>query len=253
MRKKIVAANWKMNKDLEEGVQLAVGIKESLQAENSNDKFCILCPPFIHLFHLSEMLKGVDHIKVGAQNCHQEESGAYTGEVAASMIASLDVDYVILGHSERRKYFKEDDDLLARKVEIALKNNLKPIFCCGESLEQRETGTQQKVVEEQLKRGLFSLNEDQFKKVVIAYEPVWAIGTGKTASPVQAQEMHEFIRKLISDHYHKTVAEDTSILYGGSVKPDNAEDLFMQQDIDGGLIGGASLNADDFAAIYHAI
>jgi triosephosphate isomerase len=186
MRQNIIAANWKMNKNLEEGIQLAVAVKENLQAEVDDDKIGILCPPFIHLFHLAEMLKDIDHLHVGAQNCHQEESGAYTGEIAAGMIQSIGANYVILSHSERRKYFGETNEVLAKKVDMALRHSLNPIFCCGETLEQREEGRHKEIVEEQVRDGLFHLNEESFKKVVIAYEPVWAIGTGKTATPAQA-------------------------------------------------------------------
>lgn len=239
--------------NLEEGIQLAVAVKQNIQADVDEHKTGILCPPFIHLFHLAEMLKEVDHLHVGAQNCHHEENGAYTGEIAAGMIRSIGASYVIIGHSERRKYFGETGKVLAQKVDIAMRHELRPIFCCGESLQQRENEAQQKVVEAQIREGLFHLDEAHFANVIIAYEPVWAIGTGKTATPAQAQEMHAFIRKLIKQHYHKVVADETSILYGGSIKPANAVELFEQNDIDGGLIGGASLNAEDFTAIYRAI
>ena len=248
-RAQIVAGNWKMNEDFNEGRDLIISIIRKL---GSTDTKVVLCPPFIHLNYFSMLVNGISNLHIGAQNCHSEQSGAYTGEISASMLKSVDCDYVILGHSERRAYFGEDNEMLARKVDLALENGLCPIFCCGEMLDARESGDQEKVVEDQLKGALFHLDKEQFGRIVIAYEPVWAIGTGKTATPDQAQEMHAFIRGLISKKYGKNTAESTSILYGGSCKPSNAGELFANPDVDGGLIGGASLNAKDFIAIVNS-
>ncbi len=246
-RLKIAAGNWKMNKTFEEGLELAKSLSEKTSA---NGALMILGTPFIHLKSVCDALKDSDHIKVAAQNCSQEISGAYTGETSVDMIASVGAEYVILGHSERREYFKESDALLASKTDRVLAKGLIPIFCCGEPLSIREAGTHVAHVKAQLEGGLFHLDEDSFSKIVIAYEPIWAIGTGVTASPEQAQEMQKAIRDLLAEKYGKDVAEGTSILYGGSVKPGNAKELFSQPDVDGGLVGGASLKADDFAAIY---
>ncbi len=248
-RRKIVAGNWKMNKDYEEGRDLVRDIIEHLEAP---DALVILCPPFIHLYNAHVKTNDIANIAIGAQNCHQEESGAFTGEVSAGMIKSTGASYVILGHSERRAYFQESDELIGEKVKAAIAKGLHPIFCCGEPLEVREAGNHKELVEEQVKKALLDLEVGNLKKVVIAYEPVWAIGTGKTASPEQAQEMHEFIRGLVSEKYDQKVAESISILYGGSVKPDNAKEIFAQKDVDGGLIGGASLKAKDFIAIVNS-
>ena len=248
-RKQIVAGNWKMNMDFDEGRDLSISIIRNLGPLEAT---VIFCPPFTHLNYLSVLTKGINNLFLGAQNCNENYSGAYTGEVSAAMLNSVGCHYVILGHSERREYFNEGDDLLAKKVDVVLANGLQPIFCVGEKLDIRETGNQEKVVERQLTGGLFHLDQDQFAKVVIAYEPVWAIGTGKTASPGQAQEMHLFIRNLIAKNYNKSIADLTSILYGGSVKPSNAEEIFNQADVDGGLIGGASLNAHDFVALVNS-
>jgi triosephosphate isomerase (TIM) len=251
MRNKIIAANWKMNKTLEEGIALAVELKEKLK--ESDNKTAVICPPYIHLAALADLFKGQNHIKTGAQNCHWELSGAFTGEISVSMLVSTGATYVIIGHSERRQYFSETDEIVARKIDLALQNNLNLIFCCGEPLDQRESNNHFEWVENQLKNGLFHLNRRNMSRVVIAYEPIWAIGTGKVASPVQAGEMHAFIRQQIENHYDRNVADNISILYGGSVKPGNAVSLFSQPDVDGGLIGGASLNAADFLAIYSAV
>ena len=252
-RKTIIAANWKMNLNLEEGLALAIAVKSKLQTETNPNKISILCPPFIHLNHLVELVKEDEHISIGAQNCHQEESGAYTGEVSAGMLASIGVEYVILGHSERRQYFKEDNTLLASKVNRALEHGLKPIYCCGELLEVRKKGNQEELVTQQIEEGLFHLPAQSWENLVIAYEPVWAIGTGEVATPKQAQEMHAHIRQLIDTKYGEDVAQRVSILYGGSMKPANAEELLNQPDVDGGLIGGASLKAEEFTAIYQSI
>jgi len=209
----------------------------------------VVCSPFIHLHGLVQMAKGYDKVSVGAQNAHQAESGAYTGEVSAKMLKSVGVEYVILGHSERRQYFGETNELLAKKTDTALANDLKPIFCIGETLQERESNVHFQVIKDQLIEGVFHLDAANFAKLVIAYEPVWAIGTGVTASSDQAQEIHAFIRKEIAAKYSQQVADDTTILYGGSCNPKNAPELFAQADIDGGLIGGASLKSRDFVDI----
>lgn len=248
-RKQIVAGNWKMNKDLAEGKALAEAVAAKAPVA---DVTLILGTPYIHLSAVAAVLDGVEGIYLSAQNCHQEESGAYTGEISAGMLKSVGAEYVILGHSERREYFGEDEALLASKVDKALEHGLLPIFCCGEKLDIREAGTHEALVQKQLEGSVFHLSAEDFGKIVIAYEPVWAIGTGRTASPEQAQEMHAAIRKMISDKYGAEVADATTILYGGSCKPGNAKELFSQPDVDGGLIGGASLKADDFIAIANS-
>ena len=251
MRKQIVAGNWKMNSSLDAGKQLANEVIENVGLINANHEV-ILIPPFIHLTEIARLLSTSD-IKLGAQNCHQNESGAFTGEVSADMIKSTGATHVIVGHSERREYFSESDDLLASKVKLVLALGLTPIFCCGEKLESRESGEQDQIVEKQVENALFDLSEMEIKNVVIAYEPVWAIGTGKTATADQAQEMHAFIRSKLSARYSTDVAETISILYGGSVKPENAIEIFSKTDVDGGLIGGASLKSNDFIAIINAL
>ncbi|MBK7871376.1 MAG: triose-phosphate isomerase [Saprospiraceae bacterium] len=248
-RQLIVAGNWKMNKNYEEGRDLAKDIVERLQP---SQVIVILATPFIHLNSISNIIKGVSNLKLGAQNCHQEESGAYTGEVSSGMLKSVGVDYVIVGHSERREYFEESDALLAKKVNIVLEKGMTPIFCCGEKLEVREANQHLELVENQIKNALFHLLPEEFEKIVIAYEPVWAIGTGKTASPEQAQEMHLYIRNLLAKQYGEELAQATTILYGGSVNAGNAKDLFQQADVDGGLVGGASLKAEDFVMIVNS-
>lgn len=245
-RQQIVAGNWKMNKDLEAGKALAKAVAEQ---KPDSDVVLILGTPFIHLSAVSEIIGDTDNLYLSAQNCHHEESGAYTGEISADMLTSVGAKYVILGHSERREYFGEDEALLAKKVDIALAHDLIPIFCCGEKLDVREADGHVALVKKQLEGSVFHLSEEDFGKIVIAYEPVWAIGTGRTASPEQAQEMHAAIREMISEKYGADVADATSILYGGSCKPNNAEEIFSQPDVDGGLIGGASLKAEDFLAI----
>ena len=247
MRKKIVAGNWKMNKTLDEGLALASEVIAMVKDEVKNDAHAVLCAPFISLYSIGKLTEG-SSVTTGAQNCYDKESGAYTGEISVSMLKSIGTKYVILGHSERREYFSETNALLAAKVDAVLKAGLIPIFCCGESLQQREKGIHIDFVNSQLTESLFHLSEEDFKKVVIAYEPIWAIGTGVTASKEQAQEMHEKIRTHLASKYAKAAA-DTSILYGGSCKPDNAKELFACKDIDGGLIGGASLKARDFVDI----
>lgn len=248
-RQLIVAGNWKMNKNYEEGRDLAKDIVERLQP---SQVMVVLATPFIHLNSISNIIKGVSNLKLGAQNCHQEESGAYTGEVSSGMLKSVGVDYVIVGHSERREYFEESDALLAKKVNIVLEKGMTPIFCCGEKLEVREANQHLELVENQIKNALFHLLPEEFEKIVIAYEPVWAIGTGKTASPEQAQEMHLYIRNLLAKQYGEELAQATTILYGGSVNAGNAKDLFQQADVDGGLVGGASLKAEDFVMIVNS-
>lgn len=249
MRKKIVAGNWKMNLNFEEGVSLFSEIVNMVKDEVVGNQEVIVCTPFIHLSTVAKLSENVKNVNIGSQNIHQAESGAYTGEVSASQVKSVGVAYVILGHSERRAYFGESDSLLAEKVNAALKHDLKPIFCIGETKEERESGKFFDVIKTQLTDGVFHLSKEEFAKVVIAYEPVWAIGTGLTASPEQAQEVHAFIRETIANHYDAATAEATTILYGGSCNPSNAPTLFSQKDIDGGLIGGASLKSRDFLEI----
>lgn len=251
MKRKIVAGNWKMNTSLQQGIALASEINTLVTEKVHNDVVVIIAPPFIHL---SEINKIVDKKKIStaAQNCASEPKGAFTGEISAEMIKSTGAGYVIIGHSERRTYFKEDNKTLNRKINLALENELTPIFCCGEQLNEREAGKYFDVVTQQIKEALFVLSEDDFRKIIIAYEPVWAIGTGKTATSEQAQEMHKFIRKIITNKFGNEIAQDTSILYGGSCNPSNAKELFANPDVDGGLIGGASLKAQDFVDIINS-
>ena len=248
-RKNIVAGNWKMHKNYHEGGALAQSIINKM---GSTSTAVVLGTAYIHLKNVQKSLRGISNMYLAAQNCHEEEEGAYTGEISAGMLQSIGVNYVILGHSERREYFGEDAPLLAKKVDIVLSKGMSPIFCCGEKLDVREANGQEKLVKQQIQDALFHLSPEAFAKVVIAYEPVWAIGTGVTASPAQAQEMHAFIRKVIAEKYGTELADGISILYGGSVKPNNAKELFANPDVDGGLVGGASLNADDFVAIVNA-
>lgn len=253
-RKKIVAGNWKMNQNLFEGKQLVTDILKRTTALALPDTVeVVIAPPFTQLELAATQLKDTPNHFLAAQNCHQESAGAYTGEVSANMLKSVDVSYVILGHSERRQYFGEDEALLSRKVNAALAQDLKVIFCVGEPLEVRDANTQNALVQQQVEGGLFHLDAEQFKSIVIAYEPVWAIGTGRTATAAQAQDMHAFIRSVLAAKYGTGIAEATTILYGGSAKPSNAPELFACPDVDGGLIGGASLNADDFEGIIKAI
>jgi len=252
MRKKIVAGNWKMNLGLSEGMSLADSINKYLINKPHDEATVVLCPPFIHLASIKEILKN-GNISVGAQNCASEVSGAFTGEISAAMIKSTGAEYVIIGHSERRTIYNEDDDLLNKKVTLALSSDLKVIFCCGEIIEEREANKHFEVVSRQVEKGLFSLSIEQMSNVVIAYEPVWAIGTGLTATPEQAQEMHAFIRKLIIEKFGYATGNNLSILYGGSCKPSNAGEIFSKPDVDGGLIGGASLKTEDFIGIIEAI
>ena len=252
MRKHIVAGNWKMNKTFSEADELVSGIMDKLEQVTLDENTrVIICPPFPYLEMVSDY--GDDsYFAVGAQNVSDQEEGAYTGEVSAKMLESMELDYCIVGHSERRAYYHETDAIVAAKVNQLLAHNISPIVCCGEVLEEREANKQFEVVKRQIVDGLFHLTPEQFADIIIAYEPVWAIGTGKTATPEQAQEMHAFIRSLIAEKYGEEVAEETSILYGGSCKPSNAKELFANPDVDGGLIGGASLKADDFINIAMA-
>ncbi len=252
MRSKIVAGNWKMNKNYKESKTLVKELIKELKEIELDNTRVIIAPPFTNLQKASKKTKDTS-IEVAAQNMHQADSGAFTGEISASMLKSIYVDIVILGHSERREYFGETNEKLAKKVDAALKNGLEVIFCFGEVLEDRKNGNHFKVVEDQIKKALFHLTSDDWKHIILAYEPVWAIGTGETASPEQAQEMHAFIRELVAERYISDVAEEVSILYGGSVKPSNAKEIFSKEDVDGGLIGGAALNVDDFTALIKAI
>jgi triosephosphate isomerase (TIM) len=250
MRQKIVAGNWKMNKNAEQTEDLINELIQKLPSDT--DAKVIIAPTFVNL------ASAVDHteftaIEVAAQNMHQAEGGAFTGEISADMLKNIGVNTVILGHSERRAYFNETDALLANKVDTALKHDMNVIFCFGEELKDRTTNSHFNIVELQLRDGLFHLSESAWANIILAYEPVWAIGTGETASPEQAQEMHEFIRETVLKQYGSNVAENVSILYGGSVKPENAKEIFSQPDVDGGLIGGAALKADDFVGIVNGI
>lgn len=249
MRTQIVAGNWKMNKNLDETEALLSELSAKLPDTHAE---VIVAPTFVNLSSAVRQLQG-SVIQVAAQNMHFAESGAYTGEISAAMLQNIGVEIVILGHSERRAYFGEDDSLLTQKVDAALAKDLRVIFCFGEELDDRKNENHFAVVESQLKNAIFHLGSDQWKNIVLAYEPVWAIGTGETASPEQAQEMHAFIRKTIAEAYSNEVADQVTILYGGSVKPGNAAEIFSKPDVDGGLIGGASLKCDDFTAIVEAI
>lgn len=249
MRKKIVAGNWKMNTSFQEGVDLAIEINELIE-KNVKEVQVILAPPFTHIAEINKVVNN-DKILVAGQNCATETSGAYTGEVSAEMLWSAGADCVILGHSERRQYYGETNELLSIKIKKALAFNLTPIYCVGEVLEEREAKKHFEVIKEQIEKVLFDLAPEEFAEVVIAYEPVWAIGTGKTASPEQAQEIHHYIRKILADKFGK-LAENTSILYGGSCKPSNAKELFANADVDGGLIGGAALKSEDFISIVNS-
>ena len=252
MRKNIVEGNWKMNMDLAEGLKFAGSMEKHFKDNPSGKALVILCPPFIHLAAISEILKH-GKVALGAQNCAAEASGAYTGEVSAWMVRSTGAQYVIIGHSERRTSYHEDDKLLNKKTLLAINSGLKVIFCCGEVLKERKAGQHFLIVRRQLEEGLFSLAEEQMDMIIIAYEPVWAIGTGLTATPDQAQEMHKYIRDLVKEKYGNDCAKKLPILYGGSCKPSNASEIFSKPDVDGGLIGGASLKKEDFTAIVEAI
>lgn len=251
MRQQIVVGNWKMNLDYSEGLALFSEIINKVKAEVTGSQQVIICCPFIHLHALVQLAQGFEKVAVGAQNIHQSESGAHTGEVSAKMVRSVGAAYVIIGHSERRQEFGEGNALLAEKIDIALKNKLKPIFCMGETLQKRKAGKHFDVINQQLTQSIFHLDKAQINELILAYEPVWSIGTGITASAEQAQEMHFFIRNQVAAKYGQTAADNVSILYGGSVNPENAAGIFAKPDIDGGLIGGASLEARDFAAIVN--
>ena len=250
MRKKIVAGNWKMNLNYDEVSSL---VDEILKLRSSDDSVeVILSPPFVYLDKVIRSCANYDHVFIASQNCSEYNNGAYTGEVSASMLNSMGVNYVIIGHSERRSIFNESNENLNLKITQALQNNLKIIFCCGENIEQRESGEYLQVIRKQLEETILSLDQNSLSKIVIAYEPIWAIGTGKTASSVQAQDIHSFIRSLISNKFGTEISNNTSILYGGSCKPTNSKELFSQSDIDGGLIGGASLQSSDFVTIINS-
>jgi triosephosphate isomerase len=249
MRQKIVAGNWKMNKTFEEANILASEIMGMVADEVKGDVRVIFCVPFPYLVSIKNLLGNNSRIAVGAQNCSEHESGAYTGEVSAPMLKSINIPYVILGHSERRQFFGENGKLLTKKIDVALKTGLTPIFCCGEPLEVREKNEHEKLVKQQVEESLFHLDAESLKKIVIAYEPVWAIGTGKTATAQQAQDMHAVIRKHLAAKYGQAVADSISILYGGSVNAANAKELFSCPDVDGGLVGGASLKSREFTEV----
>lgn len=246
MRKKVIAGNWKMNMDLHQSQKLVSEIINGLGKDSKAE--VIVCPPYTSLSEVGTLLKGTQ-IKLGAQNMHFEESGAYTAEISGDMLKSVGCEYVILGHSERRVIFNEHNELINKKIKAALAKGLKPIFCIGELLEQRESGETMKVISIQIEKGLEGIRVDQIKNIIIAYEPVWAIGTGKTATPRQAQEVHLFIREFVAKKFSSSVAENIIIQYGGSVRPDNAGQLLVQDDIDGALVGGACLKADSFLGI----
>lgn len=248
MRTRMVAGNWKMNKNLQEGVALAKELTEVVKNPNCG---VIICTPFIHLASVAEIVKD-SAIELGAENCADKEKGAYTGEVSAEMVKSTGAQWVILGHSERREYYNETPEILKEKVQLALANGLKVLFCIGETLEEREANKQNEVVKAELAGSVFNLSAEEWKNIVIAYEPIWAIGTGKTATAEQAEEIHAYIRSCVAEVYGQEVADDTTILYGGSCKASNAPELFAKPDIDGGLIGGASLKAADFKGIIDA-
>jgi triosephosphate isomerase len=252
MRKQIAAANWKMNLNQQEAKDLLTNILDKLPKLTDNQQV-VFSVPAIYISNAVQQIGGISNVFVAAQNCHQNSNGAYTGEISAPMYSSVGVNHIVIGHSERREYFAELDTLLAEKVNAVLANNSTPIFCCGEPLAIREAGTQNAFVETQLINSLFHLTPVQLLKVVIAYEPIWAIGTGKTASSAQAQEIHAFIRSVLATKYGADIADQISILYGGSVKAANAVELFSQPDVDGGLVGGASLIATEFTAIINAL
>ena len=251
MRKNIVAGNWKMNTTVAEGVQLAKEVNEAVAAAGELKCDVVIGVPFTHLTAVKDVID-IEKVGLSAENCANKEKGAYTGEVSAAMVASTGANYVILGHSERREYYNETPEILKEKVDLALANGLKIIFCCGESLELRNAGTYEEFIKAELKDSLFHLSAEDFANIVIAYEPIWAIGTGVTATSDQAEEVHAFIRSFLAEKYGETVANDTTILYGGSCKPSNAPELFAKPNIDGGLIGGASLKAADFKGIIDA-
>ena len=252
MRKQIAAANWKMNLGISEAEKLT---DELLQSNHKlyDSQVVLLAVPFPYLMRMKEKFSGKENVYITAQNCASTGNGAFTGEVSCEILQSIGIEYVLIGHSERREYFNETNDVLAKKIDRALANSVNPVFCCGEPLAIREAANQDSYVEKQLKDSLFHLSDEQMKNIIIAYEPIWAIGTGKTASSEQAQEMHAHIRKVMAEKYGSRVAGDISILYGGSVKGANAAELFSKPDVDGGLVGGASLVATEFAAIINGL
>jgi triosephosphate isomerase (TIM) len=247
MRKNIVVGNWKMNLNREEGIKLVEEVISLVSTDNNVE--VVFSPSFLYLHKVNKMCANDNLLQTASQNISHNESGAFTGEVSSQMVNSLNVKYTILGHSERREYFNETNIELKQKVDLSLKNNLEIIFCCGESLNQRESGVHFDWIKQQLTESVFHLTEKEFEKIVIAYEPIWAIGTGVTASSDQAEEIHQFVRNVITEKYNENIAENTSILYGGSCNPTNAKELFSKKNIDGGLIGGASLNAENFTRI----
>jgi triosephosphate isomerase len=251
MRQKIVAGNWKCNTNVQEGIELAKAVDSIVAEKGADDVVVVLGTPFTHLVKVAETVN-TDRINVASQNCAAEAKGAYTGEVSVSMVKSTGATHVILGHSERREYYGETSETLNKKVALTLEAGLTPIYCCGEALDIREAGTHNDYVVNQLKETVFQLSADDFKKIVIAYEPIWAIGTGVTASSGQAQDMHANLRAAIAENFNAEVAEGTSILYGGSCNPKNAKELLANKDVDGGLIGGASMKAEDFIEIINA-
>lgn len=255
MRKKIVAANWKMNKSYDESMDFIQQFihKSSILNHINEQKEVIIAAPFLYLVDLQNKTQELPYVHISAQNCHQKDKGAFTGEVSATQLSSIGVEYVILGHSERREYFGESDALILEKTQLAIANGLKIIFCCGESLTQRESNQYKSFIQSQLENSVFQLTPEEFSNIVIAYEPIWAIGTGKTASTEQAQEVHLHIRNLIAVKYGINLAQNTTILYGGSCNPQNASSIFSQEDVDGGLIGGASLQIHDFEQIILAL
>lgn len=253
MRNKIVAGNWKMNTTLEEGETLVSEVLAKIENVDLSNKKVVFGTPFVSIHSVAQIIDGKENVYAAAQNLSSYDSGAYTGEVSAKMLNACGAQMVIIGHSERRAYFGETNQILVEKIDQALNNNLLPIYCCGEVLEDRKNGSYKEVIKSQIEEALFHLSNDQIKNIVIAYEPVWAIGTGETASPEQAQEVHGYIRGLIGQKYGSEIADNMSILYGGSMKPGNAKDLMSMEDIDGGLIGGASLKSSDFVEIISAM
>jgi triosephosphate isomerase len=252
MKPKLVVGNWKMNKSFDDAQDLILDIQNGLKDLKLQTEV-VLCPPFVYMELITDIAEEEEsQFYAGAQNCSEHASGAYTGEVSAEMLASMGVEFCIVGHSERRKYFGESNATIAQKIKLLLEHDIVPIVCCGELLEERKAGKHTQVVQQQIEEALFGLQPAEFERIIIAYEPVWAIGTGETATPAQAEEMHAFIRSLVEKKYGTEMAYNTYILYGGSCNAKNAADLFLQEDVDGGLIGGASLKADDFIAIIQA-
>lgn len=249
MRRNIVAGNWKMNLLSKEAKEL---VKEIVAQEIPKEVISIICPPFIHLKTINKLIKNIDGIHLGAQDCATADSGAYTGQISAVMLKSVGADYVILGHSERRNYQGETDELIREKIHAALSNGLDVIYCCGETQEIRNAGNYLQYVIDQIKTAIFDMDANLMSRITIAYEPIWAIGTGNVASPDQAQEMHAAIRQAVANHYGEEIADNISILYGGSCKPSNAKEIFSKPDVDGGLIGGAALKAEDFVSLHHS-